>query len=99
MPSFARFYFMSKIWFCLSENRVLDILNSMKTMMSQQSLNFWMHQIMTVLRERLEPLMLEAIRQSKFTNNDGTRLLARSKNADGKTFKYKIENTYRQPCH
>lgn len=91
MPSFARFYFMSKIRFCLSENRVLDILNSMKTKMSQQSLNFWMHQIMAVLRERLEPLMLEAIRQSKFTNNDGTRLLVRSKDADGKTFKYKIE--------
>lgn len=91
MPSFARFYFMSKIRLCLSENRILDILKSMRTKMSQQSLNFWMHQIMSTLRERLEPLMLEAIRQSKLTNNDGTRLLVRSKDEEGKPFKYKIE--------
>ena len=30
-------------------------------------------------KEMAEPLMLEAIRQSKFTNNDATRLLVRSR--------------------
>lgn len=91
MPSFARFYFDSKFNLCLSENRILEIIKSLKTKMSQSSLNRWMHQIMTVLRERLEPLMLEAIRQSKFTNNDGTRILVRGRDADGRPFKYKIE--------
>ena len=64
-------------YYNLSENRILDMLKEMKTNIPQYSLNLWMHQIMEMLRERLEPLMLEAIRQSKFTNNDATRLLVR----------------------
>ena len=44
-----------------------------------------------MLRERLEPLMLEAIRQSKYTNNDGTRLLVRSRDLEDEPFKYQIE--------
>lgn len=79
MPSFARFYLESKFCYNLSENRILDMLKGMKTSIPQSSLNLWMHQIMEMLRERLEPLMLEAIRQSKFTNNDATRLLVRSR--------------------
>ena len=51
------------------------MLKSMKTSIPQSSLNLWMHQIMAHLRERLEPLILAAIKRSKFTNNDGTRLL------------------------
>lgn len=70
MPSFARFYLESKFCYNLSENRILEMLKGMKTNIPQSSLNLWMHQIMEMLRERLEPLMLEAIRQSKFTNND-----------------------------
>ena len=64
-------------YYNLSENRILDMLKEMKTNIPQYSLNLWMHQSMEMLRERLEPLMLEAIRQSKFTNNDATRLLVR----------------------
>lgn len=91
MPSFARFYFESKFAFGLSENRILEMLKSMKTRIPQSSLNRWMHQIMTHLRERLEPLILAAIRQSRFTNNDGTRLLVRSRDEESGNVSYSIE--------
>ena len=51
----------------------------------------WMHQIMAHLRERLEPLILAAIRQSKFTNNDGTRLLVRGRDEKSGDVSYSIE--------
>lgn len=60
--SFARFYLESKFCNNLSENRILEMLKGMKTHILLSSLNLWMHQIMEMLRERLEPLMLEAIR-------------------------------------
>lgn len=88
MPSFARFYLESKFRYNLSENRVLDMLKGMKTNIPQSSLNLWMHQIMEMLRERLEPLMLEVIRQSQFTNNDATRLLVRSRETPEDPLKY-----------
>ena len=91
MPSFARFYLESKFCYNLSENRILEMLKGMKTNIPQSSLNLWMHQIMEMLRERLEPLMLEAIRQSKFTNNDATRLLVRSRKTPDDPLKYTIE--------
>lgn len=91
MPSFARFYLESKFRYNLSENRILEMLKGMKTSIPQPSLNLWMHQIMEMLRKKLEPLMLEAIRQSKFTNNDGTRLLVRSRQTPEDTLKYVIE--------
>ncbi len=91
MPSFARFYLESKFSYNLSENRILEMLKGMKTNIPQSSLNFWMHQIMEMLREKLEPLMLEAIRQAKFTNNDGTRLLVRSRETPDDPLKYTIE--------
>ena len=91
MPSFARFYFESKFAYGLSENRIIEMLKSMKTSIPQSSLNLWMHQIMAHLRDRLEPLILAAIRESKFTNNDGTRLLVRSGDAETGAVSYKIE--------
>ncbi|MGM9767096.1 MAG: transposase, partial [Candidatus Cryptobacteroides sp.] len=91
MPSFARFYFESKFAFGLSENRILEMLKSMKTRIPQSSLNRWMHQIMIHLRERLEPLILAAIKQSKFTNNDGTRLLVRSRDEESGNVSYSIK--------
>lgn len=91
MPSFARFYLESKFRYNLSENRILDMLKGMKTNIPQSSLNLWMHQIMEMLRERLEPLMLEVIRQSQFTNNDATRLLVRSRETPEDPLKYTIE--------
>ncbi len=91
MPSFARFYFESKFAFGLSENRILEMLKSMKTRIPQSSLNLWMHQLMSHLRERLEPMILAAIRQSKFTNNDGTRLLVRSRDEQSGSVSYCVE--------
>lgn len=91
MPSFARFYLESKFAYGLSENRIIEMLKSMRTRIPQSSLNLWMHLIMAHLRERLEPLILAAIRQSKFTNNDGTRLLVRSGDAETGDVSYKIE--------
>lgn len=91
MPSFARFYLESKFAYGLSENRIIEMLKSMKTSIPQSSLNLWMHQIMAHLRERLEPLILAAIRQSKFTNNDGTRLLVRSRDENTDDVSYSVE--------
>ena len=91
MPSFARFYFESKFAYGLSENRIIEMLKSMKTSIPQSSLNLWMHQIMAHLRDRLEPLILAAIRQSKFTNNDGTRLLVRSSDENTGDVSYSVE--------
>ncbi len=91
MPSFARFYFESKFAYGLSENRILEMLKSMRTRIPQSSLNLWVHQIMSHLRERLEPLILSAIRQSKFTNNDGTRLLVRSRDEKTGEVSYSVE--------
>lgn len=96
MPSFAAFYLDSKINLGLPENRILDMLNGMKCDMPQASLNKWMHQIMKRLRELLEPKMLDVIRQSNYTNNDGTRILVRSFNEPTLSFKYKTE--YIQAC-
>ena len=91
MPSFARFYFDSKFALNLSENRILEMLDSMKTKIPQSTLNNWMHQIMEHLRTNLEHLMLEAIRQSRFTHNDETRILVRSRADRNAPFKYKRE--------
>ena len=91
MPSFARFYLDSKFNYNLSENRILEMLKGMSTNIPQSSLNLWMHQIMEMLRMKLEPLMLDVIRQSQFTNNDGTRLLVRSRENQGEPLKYNIE--------
>lgn len=92
MPSFARFYLESKFDYNLSENRILEMLKGMKIGIPQSSLNLWMHQIMELLRERLEPLMLAAIRQSKFTNNDATRLLVPWSPLFGGCFSCRSEN-------
>lgn len=90
-PSFAKFYIESKFGYNLSENRILQILKSMKTSIPQSSLNRWMHEIMEMLRNKLENLMFEAIRQSKTTYNDETRILVRSRVDRNAPFKYKVE--------
>ena len=91
MPSFARFYLESKFGFHLSENRILEMLEGMNTHIPQSSLNNWMHEIMEFLRLNLEGLMLAAIRQSFFTQNDETRILVRSRENVNAPFKYKVE--------
>lgn len=90
LPSFARFYLDMKIHYNVSENRILEMLKDMKAFMPQSSLNKWMHEIMTTLRVRLQSLMLEVVRSSKYTNNDETRILVRNLMTD-KPDKYKVE--------
>lgn len=91
MPSFARFMLESKFGLNLSENRILQILKSLKVKIPQSTLNNWMHQIIELLRLRLEKLMIAAIRQSKFTMNDETRILVRSRLSKDEPFKYNME--------
>lgn len=60
MPSFCRFYLESKFAYHLSENRLLDMLSQMGMKVAQSTLNGWMQQIMTYLRERLGPVITAA---------------------------------------
>ena len=57
MPSFCRFYLKSKFAYHLSEKRLLDMLSQMGMKVAQSTLNGWMQQIMTYLRERLGPVI------------------------------------------
>ena len=63
----------------------------MEAMFPQSSLNKWMHQIMTCLRERLLALMLKVLKESRYTNNDETRILVRNLADENAPTKYKIE--------
>lgn len=91
MPSFCRFYLESKFAYHLSENRLLDMLSQMGMKVAQSTLNGWMQQIMTYLRERLGPVMLERIRQCVYTQNDGSRIVVRSRENREDKFKYNVE--------
>ncbi len=91
MPSFCRFYLESKFAYHLSENRLLDMLSQMGMKVAQSTLNGWMQQIMTSLRERLEPVMLERIRQCVYTQNDESRIVVRSRESKEDKFKYNVE--------
>jgi len=90
LPSFGRFYFDMKIHYNVSENRILEMLKDMEAFMPQSSLNKWIHEIMTGLRERLLPLMIEVVKLSTYTNNDETRILVRNLLEDNPD-KYKVE--------
>lgn len=59
-----------KIHYNVSENRILEMLKDMEAFMPQSSLNKWIHEIMTGLRERLLSLMIEVVKSSTYTNND-----------------------------
>lgn len=91
MPSFCRFYLESKFAYHLSENRLLDMLSQMGMKVAQSTLNGWMQQIMTYLRERLDPVMLERIRQCVYTQNDESRIIVRSRESKEDKFKYNVE--------
>ena len=91
MPSFCRFYLESKFAYHLSENRLLDMLSQMGMKVAQSTQNGWMQQIMTYLRERLGPVMLERIRQCVYTQNDESRIVVRSRESKEDKFKYNVE--------
>ena len=67
------------------------MLHGMEAMFPQSSLNKWMHQIMSCLRKRLLDLMLEALKESKYTHNDETRILVRNLADENAPSKYKVE--------
>ena len=70
MPSLASFYLNSKFGYSLSENRIIDMLTESGADIPQSTLNKWMHEIMALMRERLQSRMLEVVKLSYFTQND-----------------------------
>lgn len=50
-----------------------------------------MHEIMTLMRERLQSRMLEVIKLSYFTQNDEVRVLVRSRKDKDSGFEYHVE--------
>lgn len=90
-PSFARFYLEMKFGYNLSEGRLLDMLGKMGCRIKQATLNRWMHIVMEGLYNELMPGMMKAVKSSKFTHNDETRILVRSEKKDGEGSEYKTE--------
>lgn len=90
-PSFAGFYLNTKIGYNVSENQMLEMLENMGAHIPQTTLNQDMHRIMGFLYEKLYPPCLKIIKESHYTNNDGTRILVRSRNSKDEKFKYRIE--------
>ena len=76
---------------CPAYREVKNRLFEMGLKTHRQNLVNYVDKGYEMLRERLEPLMLEAIRQSKFTNNDATLLLVRSMKTPDDPLKYTIE--------
>ena len=91
MPSLASFYLNSKFGYSLSENRIIEMLTESGADIPQSTLNKWMHEIMTLMRERLQSRMLEVIKLSYFTQNDEVRVLVRSRKDKDSGFEYHVE--------
>ena len=91
MPSLASFYLNSKFGYSLSENRIIEMLTESGADIPQSTLNKWMHEIMTLMRERLQSRMLEVIKLSYFTQNDEVRVLVRSRKDKDSDFEYHVE--------
>lgn len=90
-PSFAGFYLNTKIGHNVSENQMLEMLEEMGAHIPQTTLNQDMHRIMGYLYDKLYPPCLKIIKESHYTNNDGTRILVRSRKSKDEPFKYRIE--------
>ena len=91
MPSLASFYLNSKFGYSLSENRIIDMLTESGADIPQSTLNKWMHEIMALMRERLQSRMLEVVKLSYFTQNDEVRVLVRSRKDKDSDFEYHVE--------
>ena len=91
MPSLASFYLNSKFGYSLSENRIIEMLTESGADIPQSTLNKWMHEIMTLMRERLQSRMLDVIKLSYFTQNDEVRVLVRSRKDKDSDFEYHVE--------
>ncbi len=71
MPSLASFYLNSKFGYSLSENRIIEMLTESGADIPQSTLNKWMHEIMTLMRERLQSRMLDDEKGFKAFLTDG----------------------------
>ena len=91
MPSLASFYLNSKFGYSLSENRIIEMLTESGADIPQSTLNKWMHEIMALMRERLQSRMLDVIKLSYFTQNDEVRVLVRSRKDKDSDFEYHVE--------
>ena len=91
MPSLASFYLNSKFGYSLSENRIIEMLTESGADIPQSTLNKWMHEIMALMRERLQSRMLEVVKLSYFTQNDEVRVLVRSRKDKDSDFEYHVE--------
>lgn len=90
-PSFASFYLDMKFGYNIPESRILTMLEKAGCVIPQATLNRWMHAVMEGLFETLMPEMKKAVRASRFTHNDETRILVRSQEKEEDNPSYKTE--------
>ncbi|MDE6741452.1 MAG: transposase, partial [Muribaculaceae bacterium] len=90
-PSFASFVLDMKFGYNIPESRILEMLVKAGCNMPQPTLNRWIHQIIEGLYGTLIPEMEKAIKKSRFTHNDETRILVRSQEKDEEAPSYKTE--------
>lgn len=90
-PSFASFYLDMKFGYNIPESRILTMLEKAGCVIPQTTLNRWIHAVMEGLFETLMPEMKKAVRASRFTHNDETRILVRSQEKEEDNPSYKTE--------
>lgn len=76
-PSFIAFYFRLKISHNVSEQNILRALETAGCDIPQATLNEYIQEAETVIREFLQPAMIAEIQESRFTHNDETRLMVK----------------------
>lgn len=89
--SFASFYLEMKFGYNIPESRIKDMLEKAGCTIPQPTLNRWMHAVMAGLHDLLMPEMIKAIKESRFTHNDETRILVRSQEEGEEKASYKTE--------
>ena len=92
LPSFIRFYLVSKFELNMSEQSILKMFKEMQADIPQSTLNKWMHKVLKKMRDCLDGPLKDRLRQSTYTQNDETRLSVRSK--DDKTGRYSYHTEY-----
>lgn len=90
-PVFASFFLEMKFGYNIPESRILEMLEKAGCIVPQATLNRWMHTVIEGLKEVLLPEMEKAIKESRFTHNDETRILVRSKEKEEEKSSYNTE--------
>ncbi|MDE6741005.1 MAG: IS66 family transposase [Muribaculaceae bacterium] len=76
-PSFIAFYLRLKISYNVSEQNILRALEAAGCDIPQATLNKYIQDAGTAIREFLQDAMAEEIKESRFTHNDETRLMVK----------------------